>query len=135
MVRRYRRVLALLLMTAVIVTSFSFNISDTAEETQAAAKAITISDEAVNIGLGDQGVEQVLISNMKDSAEYSYKSSDKSVVKVDSQDILTGVSYGTATITVNETYKGKTTAVGSYNVTVNDTALKDAAKADDFLWA
>ena len=106
MVRRYRRVLALLLMTAVIVTSFWFNIGDTSEETQAADKSIKISDEAVNIGLGDQGVEQVLISNKKDSAEYSYKSSDKSVVKVDSQDILTGVSYGTATITINETYKG-----------------------------
>lgn len=135
MVRRYRRVLALLLMTAVIITSFSINIGDTKEETKAAVKDIKISDEAVNIGLGDQGVEQVLISNMKDSAKYSYKSSDKSVVKVDSQDILTGVSYGTATITINETYKGKTTAAGSYKVTVKETTLKNDAKAADFLWA
>ena len=94
-------------------------------DTQAASKKIEISDKKVSIGLGAQGVEQVLISNKKESAVYTYKSSDTSIVKVDSQDILTGVKYGTAKITVSFEGNHKYAAAKNKNIIVT-VSLNDA---------
>ena len=135
MIKKDKRFLVILLVLALVLTSVSINYRENVADTQAASKKIEISDKKVSIGLGAQGVEQVLISNKKESAVYTYKSSDTSIVKVDSQDILTGVKYGTAKITVREKYNGKTSVVGQYEVEVKKTTIKDVAKADDFLWA
>ena len=135
MIKKDKRFLVILLVLALVLTSVSINYRENVADTQAASKQIEISDKKVSIGLGAQGVEQVLISNKKESAVYTYKSSDTSIVKVDSQDILTGVKYGTAKITVREKYNGKTSVVGQYEVEVKKTTIKDVAKADDFLWA
>lgn len=135
MIKKDKSFLVILLVSTLVLTSVLINYRENVADTQAASKQIEISDKKVSIGLGAQGVEQVLISNKKESAVYTYKSSDTSIVKVDSQDILTGVKYGTAKITVREKYNGKTSVVGQYEVAVKKTTIKDVAKADDFLWA
>ena len=137
MIKKYKKVIALFVALAVIITVIPFRdvTDDISVMAQAAAKGVTISEKEVSIGLGKQGVEQVLISNKKEGAVYSYKSSNKKIVRVDSEDILTGESNGTAKIIVREKHNNKTKTVGSYNVTVKESALSEEAQKSDYLWA
>jgi hypothetical protein len=99
---------------------------------QAAAKNPSLSSKSMTIGVGkfDQGKKMASgnrdyntleVKNTKKGAKYTFTTSDKKVVTASGSKgvaTITGVKAGTATITVKQTYKGKTTTVGSCKVTV-----------------
>jgi len=66
------------------------------------------------------------VKNKRKGASYTFTSSDTKIVKISKNGgYLTGVKKGKATITCKETYKGKTTVVGTCKVTVKDAAVID----------
>jgi len=67
--------------------------------------------------------EYIYISDQKDAAKYTFQSSNTKVAKVDKYGSVSGISKGTAKITVKETYKKKTITVGTYKVTVKKSEL------------
>ncbi|MGB4661016.1 MAG: Ig-like domain-containing protein [Mobilitalea sp.] len=67
--------------------------------------------------------EYIYISDQKDAAKYTFKSSNAKVAKVDKYGSVSGISQGTAKITVKETYKSKTVTVGTYKITVKKSKL------------
>ena len=120
-----------LLMLGMIVLSQGIFTSETA---QAATKKTSISTTKMTIPIGklksgiywtdvktwDRGVAQKLtVKNSIKGATYSFTSSDKKIVTIGKNGgYLTGVSAGSATITCKQTYKKKTTVVGTCKVTV-----------------
>ena len=70
----------------------------------------------ISIGVNDRRGIPIIYYNNK--AKYTYKSSDSSIVKLDKYGLATGLKWGSADISVTETYKGKTTELGSIKVSV-----------------
>lgn len=116
--------LAMLLVIAMVFQIFLGNFG--VNSVQAASKPI-LSDSSLSISKGKQSWN-LYIENKKKSAKYTYSTSNKKIVTVDSKGVLTGVEAGKATITCKETYKKKTVVVGKCKVTVNNAKIyKDAS--------
>lgn len=77
--------------------------------------------KSMSAGIG--GGQYVPIQYRNTSASYKYTSSDKSIVTVDESGYLTGYKYGKAKIAVKETYKKKTTTVGTITVNIKPASL------------
>ena len=73
------------------------------------------------LGVGYFSSIPILYYNKK--AKYSIKSSDSSVVKIDKNGYAIGVNWGTATVSVVESYKGKTTKLGSMKFAVTPASI------------
>ncbi|MDD3173207.1 MAG: Ig-like domain-containing protein [Herbinix sp.] len=89
--------------------------------------ATALSEKALNVGLNNE--EYIRMNYVNCNAKYKYKSSNTKIAKVDQYGSVTGVSIGKTTISVTETYKGKTTKVGS--ITVNVVKAKLATKEQE----
>ncbi|ROR25764.1 Ig-like protein group 2 [Mobilisporobacter senegalensis] len=85
-------------------------------QVEAAAKAKLYASKGT-IGISSTP-EYLYVENKKDNAKYTYTSKNKKVATVDKYGKLTGVSKGKTDIVVKETYKGKTTTVGTYKLNV-----------------
>lgn len=85
-------------------------------QVEAATKAKLYSSKG-KIGI-NSSPEYIYIENQKDSAKYTYTTSNKKVATVSKDGLVTGKSKGSAKITVKQLYKGKTTKVGTYSVSV-----------------
>jgi uncharacterized protein YjdB len=92
-------------------------------QVEAASKAKLYSSKG-KTGI-NSSPEYIYIENQKDSAKYTYTSSNKKVATVNKYGQVTGKSKGSAKITVNQLYKGKTTKVGTYSVSVVYAKLYD----------
>lgn len=107
-------VVCFLVVCAMLVTLLPANM--------ASAAGATLSTKKVTIGIGKQTTQSFTIKNKVKNATYSYQSSDKKILKVDSKKgILTGVKAGTAKVTVKQTLKKKTTKVGTVTIKVVQT--------------
>lgn len=73
--------------------------------------------------LGINETVKVVVENKKPKASYSFSSSSKSVATVSKKGVITGKKVGTAKITVNQKYKGKTTKIDTVKVTVKKAKL------------
>ena len=83
-----------------------------------AAKKTSVSTTKVVIPIGKQQKSSFTILNKKSGAKYTFKTSNKKIVKVNSKGILTGVKNGTANIVVRQKLKKKLTKIGTVKVTV-----------------
>ncbi len=127
----FQRAITLLVIVTLIVPLFSG-----VKTTLAASKPELLSNK-MTIGLGSYGmigdvdeyyakkktryVLEVYKSNEK--ASYTFISSDENIVKVKKEGTkgyLTGVNPGTANVTVKENLDGKTTEVGTCEITVSE---------------
>ena len=99
-----------------------------------AATKTTIADWCKKKTIGIQGTaEYIFLDNAIEGAKYTYTSSNKKVVSVSTESSdttrasLKGFKKGTATITVKQTLKKKTTKIGTVKVTVKSASInKDA---------
>ncbi|MBQ3600976.1 MAG: hypothetical protein II992_07235 [Lachnospiraceae bacterium] len=85
-----------------------------------ASKTVGLSQKKVTISIGKQKSASFTIENKVKGATYSYKSSNKKIVKVSKQGILTGVKSGTAKIIVKQKKKKKVKKIGTVKVTVKN---------------
>lgn len=83
-----------------------------------AAKKTTVSVKKVVIPIGKQKKKSFTVLNKKSGAKYTFKSSNKKIVKVSSKGVLTGVKNGSAKIVVSQKLKKKVTKIGTVKVTV-----------------
>lgn len=67
--------------------------------------------------------EYLYVQGGNEKAKYTYASSNKKVVTVDKNGLITGISKGKAKITVTETYKGKKTKVSTVTISVVNAKL------------
>lgn len=132
----------LLALVAVLMILPLCNVSDT----QAAKKA-ALSETKKTIGVGTYGEGNfyfhkaktkycVTVKNAQKGAAYAFVSSNKKVVTVKksgTKGYLTGVKAGTATVTVKQTLKGKTTTVGKCKVTVKNATVSATENANETL--
>jgi len=75
-----------------------------------------INQKEKEIGLSSYNT--ITLNYTKEMATYQYKSSDVEVASVNEYGYIKGLKYGKATISVTETYKGKTIKIGTCAVTV-----------------
>lgn len=114
--KKIYRVVPLIVLSVLVL---AFYITST--KTQAASKLHLLRDK-LTISIGHVGWDEVVVENAIQGAYYTYISSNKNIVKVDSKtgDIL-GMNQGKATVTVMQTYQNKTKKVAACKVTVKDT--------------
>ncbi len=77
-----------------------------------------ISKKSVDVGVNNYTYPPINYMNFE--AVYKYKSSDTKIATVDEYGGITGLKLGKATISVTETYKGKTTKVGAFTINVTN---------------
>lgn len=120
-------VLALILVVPVVATLGT-------EQVEAAKKAKkpTLSHKKVVMPIGysdgywygendNDGLIKLSVKNKVKGATYTFKSSNTKVAKISSKGgRITGLKAGTATITVTQKLKGKSTKVGTCKVTVKE---------------
>lgn len=68
--------------------------------------------------IGISSYNTISLEYVNTNATYQYKSSNSKVASVSEEGYITGKKYGKTTITVSETYKGKTVTVGTCTITV-----------------
>ena len=108
------------LFCCVLLAFMSVNLGDIA---YAAAKA-TLQTNSVTIKVKE--TSKIVLNSKYSKATYSYKSSDSKVATVSKSGTITGIKAGSASITVSETYKKKTTTVGKVAVTVRPALDREA---------
>lgn len=110
-----------MLMAASLLMQPQVNVSQ--------AKKATIAKKKITIKVGQ--TKKVSIKNKKKKAKYKFSSSKKSVAKVNSKGVITGVKAGSAKITVKEKFKKKTRKVGVITVKVKKkTTTTNTTKVD-----
>lgn len=120
-----KRAGAMLVLALVLAVTTIFGSTVSAS---AAAKATTIKSSSITVTVGQ--TKTISLSNKKSGATYAFTSSKKSVATVSKKGVVKGVKAGTATITVKQTYKKKTTIVGKVAVTVKPLTLKGSCTLD-----
>lgn len=124
-----------------MVSVFSVDISENV--LKAATKTILSASEMA-IGIGTYGGERSNFNKAKDkfvfnvknpvkNAKYTFDSSNKKIVTVKNSGTkayLTGIGYGTATITCKQILNGKTTTVGKSKVTVKKAYIREDGMKD-----
>lgn len=74
---------------------------------------------STSIKLTVDQTKKIVINNKDKKAIYTFSSSDKEVATVSKSGVVTGVSEGTATVTVKSVLKKKVSNVGKVKITVN----------------
>ncbi|MHB8130289.1 MAG: SGNH/GDSL hydrolase family protein [Mobilitalea sp.] len=118
--RKYNIGLCLLLIISLLVHVTGMGASQTVNA--ATIAKLKSSKESIRVG----GTTKIVINNSMKKATYTYKSSDAKVATVTKSGTISGKKVGIAKITVKQTYKEKTTAVGIVEVTVRP--VMDLAK-------
>lgn len=80
--------------------------------------------------IGINGTTKVYIENKNSKATYSFSSSKSSVASVSNKGVVTGKKAGTAKITVQQKYKGKTSKVGTLKVVVKNSKINKYVKVE-----
>ena len=80
----------------------------------------------ITMGVNDRRSLPIIYYNQK--AKYTIKSSDSSIVSIDENGLARGVKWGTAEVSVTESYKGITTDLGSMKFTVMPASVRDDAE-------
>ena len=93
-----RKVIAVLMVSALCITTLSSAGSDV----EAKAKA-SLKTKRISVKVGKK--KSILIKNKTKKHSYSFTSSNKQVAKVTSKGKVTGIKAGKATITVKEVLK------------------------------
>lgn len=94
--------------------------------TISAATTTKVTTEETNITMNVGKTKQLHLVNKKSAAKYAYASSNTKVATVSNKGVITAKTVGTTVITVNETYKKKTTTIGK--ITVNTVMPKLTVK-------
>lgn len=119
----------LLLILSLFLPVFSGTLSSVNGLTKAEAAARKAEVSGTNHTIGIASTPEYLnIDYMKDTAVYTFSSKNPKIATVDKEGTITGVSKGKTTIVVKETYKKKTTVIGSYAITVTAAGLKEKEK-------
>ena len=117
-----------------------------AVDAQAATKS-SLSETKKTIGIGTYGEDGgyfhktktkycLSVNNVQKGATYTFESNNKKVVTVKksgTKGYLTGVTAGSATVTVKQTLKGKTVTVGKCKVTVKKASVSATENASETL--
>jgi hypothetical protein len=82
----------------------------------------------ITLGVGGYG-RSLPIIYYNHKAKYTITSSDTSIVKIDKSGCAVGVKWGTADVSVTESYKGKTTKLGSMKFTVAPAKISEEANS------
>lgn len=72
---------------------------------------------------GHEMATNLTVKYKKKGATYQFVSSNKNIVTVNQNGMLTGVKVGRATVTCRQTYKKKTTTIGKCQIRVNNTSI------------
>lgn len=88
------------------------------------AKLVT---KELEVGAGSYA-KGIVIQYLNSKANYKFKSSDSTAVTVDESGFVMGKKIGSANISISETYKGKTTKLGSVKVTVAGASVSEDTK-------
>lgn len=118
---RKLKILSFLLCFALIISIIPVTVANAASKPSLIWKEVTIS-------IGKQDYSNIEMQNTNSKAKYTYASSDKKIVTVDKNGILTGVKAGTAKITVKQTLNKKTTTVGTLKVIVTKSKTSSDVK-------
>jgi uncharacterized protein YjdB len=121
--KRIAVLLCICLIAPTILNCIPLVNTVTQAEAAAKTKTLKLDFNKGNVGISSSP-EYIWISSYNENAKYTYSSNNKKVAKVDKNGKITGVSKGTAKITVKEVVKGKTTKTGIYTVSVVDAALE-----------
>lgn len=115
-VKNKRKIVSLVLAATLTLSSAWGGFDATAAQ---AAKKATIKTKSITVAQGKS--KTIQIKNKKAGFKYSFQSNKKKVAKVSTKGKVTGVSAGTAKITVKEQKKGKakTKKIGTVKVKVN----------------
>ncbi len=81
----------------------------------------SFADKKVNVGLNSQNFLFLKYQNFE--AKYTYKSANTKIAKIDEYGTITGIALGKTTISAVQSYKGKTTKLGSITVNVIKASL------------
>ncbi len=110
-------------LCGILILTFLISSISTGVSVNAATKT-TIEDKKLTIGVGKGIWEPTTISlDNKIDATYTFVSSNTKIVKVGKKNgDLTGIKAGTASITVTQIYKKKSTKIGTCKVTVIESA-------------
>lgn len=129
------------IMLLLCILPFSGLISGglTIDYAQAATKSPKLNTSSMTIPIGKMGKDvswfdsnrnyttavPLSVENKVKGATYTFTSSNTKVVKISKKGgYLTGVKKGSAKITCKQTYKNKTTVVGTCKVTIKNTAIE-----------
>ncbi len=134
---------SVLVITSFLFVFITFMVGSTVLDVKvahAAAKKASISTTKMTIPVGklknevywtdvktweSDFAQKLTVKNKLDGASYIFTTSDKKIATISKDGgYLTGISAGTATITCKETYKNKTSIIGSCKVTVKKSNLK-----------
>ena len=118
-----RKVIAVLMVSALCITTLSSAGSDV----EAKAKA-SLKTKKISVKVGKK--KSILIKNKTKKYSYSFTSSNKQVAKVTSKGKVTGIKAGKATVTVKEVLKKgkkKKRTLGKVKVTVTGMKKKNVA--------
>ena len=116
-----RKVIAVLMVSALCITTLSSAGSDV----EAKAKA-SLKTKKISVKVGKK--KSILIKNKTKKHSYSFTSSNKQVAKVTSKGKVTGIKAGKATVTVKEVLKKgkkKKRTLGKVKVTVTGMKKKN----------
>lgn len=119
MIKLYKKIVILLcivLITPVIVSCIPFAKSVAPVEA-ATVEKVTLGKTKGTIGVGSSS-EYLNLENANNEASYTYSSANTKIATVSEYGDIQGISKGKTVITVEETYKGIVTKVGTYKVSV-----------------
>lgn len=116
--------LALFLILALLLPAFSGIIPSIngISHAEAAAKKAKLVGYNNTIGIASTP-EYLYVENRNEKATYTFSSKDKKIATVNKYGNVTGVAIGKTTITLKETYKKKTTTIGTYVIKVVNSSL------------
>lgn len=78
-------------------------------------------EKEINVGLNSENY--LFIGYQNFDAKYTYKSANPKIAKVDQYGTITGIALGKTTISATQSYKGKSSKVGSITVNVVKASL------------
>lgn len=114
------------LLFFVFVLSFNTNkalASDTTNATTTNEKQLEIKLNVKSKSIVKEKTYNLRVYNVLENHKISYKSSDSAIASVDENGVVTGVDFGTATITVTVKENSKTIATLTCDITVGPPAI------------
>jgi hypothetical protein len=100
------------------ITVYEYYIGVTKELGKVSVEVVGPKLAKKEITVGINCKEDTAIDYKNNKAKYTYKSADTSIATVDKNGKVTGLKVGNTKITVTESYKNKTTNLGTYTVNV-----------------
>lgn len=119
-------------IVAILCIAMLFGLCNVPTLVAQAATKPTLVHTKLTITLGKYEFSTISVNNTVKGATYTYTSSNKKIVTVSKKGVLTGVKAGKAMITVNQTYKGKKTKVGTCSIEVKASCLLEEEMFIDY---